>query len=245
MTNYANLKPSKPTAAANGLIVVAGSPGVGKSTFMAGCSEAIFFSCDGGLRSLSVVKIDCENWLQLKEALIELDDQTNDQGQLTRPDKTVYSPIVVIDTVDAVRQFLLEDVKKQLNKEHLTPKDYGFANDKWRDLVQWLATRPYLVVCLAHTEIKQAEDNIPARIDLAIGGKSERALAGHSDLLLLAEKYGKNYARKLTAEFPGTGKDRTGRLPALMPLEWAAFKTAWDKALAETNKGDAHQIVVQ
>lgn len=232
MTSFANMKPSKPSAAENGLITIAGPPGVGKSTFMAGCERAIFFSCDQGLRALPVKKVDIVGWTDLTDNLKALGAEF-DSGAFVEP------PVVVIDTIDEAKQMLLDHIQRtdsEGQKINLTIADYGKANSKWASFCGYLSTRPYLVVALAHTKVRAGDDNISSGHTLALGDSSALALAGRSDLLMLIERAPKTFRRQLMVEFPGGGKDRTGQLPPKMELDWAKFETAWRQAIGQTNK---------
>lgn len=226
--NFAKLDASPPTAAMDGLITIAGRPGVGKSTLMASCPDAIIFSCDGGLRALECRKVICDTWTDLAEGVKTLSRQyeAGDFG---------YEPVVAIDTVDAARRLLLDEIcTKDGSKRDPTQRDYGTASNKLYAFLKYLAKRPFLVVALAHTIVKDAQDSIPASYTLALGDTTNRTLAAQSDLFLLAleEKGGKRY---LLSDWAGDSKDRTGFLPAKMPLDWDAFAGEFKAALGKAN----------
>lgn len=228
--NFAELDTSPPTAAMDGLITIAGRPGVGKSTLMASCPDAIIFSCDGGLRALECRKVICDTWTDLAEGIKGLSHQY-EAGDFS------YEPVVVIDTVDAARRLLIDEVcttEDGGKKTNPTQRDYGTASNKLYAFLKYLAKRPFLVVALAHTIVKDTQDNIPASYTLALGDTTNRTLAAQSDLFLLAleAKDGKRY---LMSDWAGDSKDRTGFLPKQMPLDWEAFAGEFAAALDQVN----------
>ena len=220
MVDFVALEKSGGKVGVDGLVVVAGPPGVGKSTLLSQDDDAIFLSCDKGLGFLETRHVVCDRWEDLKAHSLALSRQVTN-GDFKAP------PVMVIDTADAARDLML--VWAQGNKPRATLEDHGKVLATWKKFVGWCAELPFLVVFLAHTEVRESVGEVsPASVGLCLSANLSRALTGRADLLLIAD-FGKRrrdgtQERVLRMDVAGDAKDRTGRFPSSMPLDWALVK---------------------
>ncbi len=202
-----------------------GQPKIGKTTFFSE-ANAIYADTEDGTAALEVYAVPVDSWAKFLEFCAALkDDERFDT--------------VVIDTVDNLYQMCLESVCKAHGCTHPSDKDdYGktwnLVTGEFKRVVTKLAQGPrglWLVSHAQETKIKTRSAEITKFVP-TLTGKAREFLLGFVDVILYAEMIevkDKGLKRILHAEPSENWEagDRTGRLPAIMPLEWEAVSQAF------------------
>jgi hypothetical protein len=131
-------------------IVLYGPEGVGKSTFAAGASNAIFLCAEDGTNELDVARLRPKNWEEIFEAIAMLTSEEHDYATL------------VLDTLDWAEQLCWQHLCKRDKKDSIEAYGYGrgyvVAHEEFRRLIVALdrlrEKKNMQIVCLAHSWIK-------------------------------------------------------------------------------------------
>jgi hypothetical protein len=211
-------------------ILLYGVPKLGKSSFASEFPEAMFFECEPGLGHLEVFKVPTYKWEDFLEAckLIAKGDH---------PFKTL-----VIDTVDNAFKMCSDHVCAKHGIEYEGDMSHGkgwaLVKNEWHRVLTRLASLPYGLILISHAVDKTIETrtgeytkSIPSLPD-----RARNVVLGLVDMIL----YGDSIARKDAAGNLITERvlrtkphptyeagDRTGRLPEMLPLNYAAFQSAF------------------
>lgn len=217
-------------------ILLYGSVKCGKSTFASHAENVFFIESEPGLNALSVFKTRVESWEEILATCAELSKQEHDFRT------------IVVDTVDNAYEFCLAHVCKGLNIDHPADLDYGkgwsAVNLEFKRVLTKLAAMPQGLILISHSKIQEIKHKT-GKYDKTVpttGGA--KVVLGLMDLVLMVEVESKRTEdgimhrriihTKPTAEWDAG--DRTGRLPAELPLDYPAFMKAF-KAATATKKG--------
>lgn len=223
-------------------LLVAGTEGVGKSTFAAGAPSPVFLGPEDGTGMLDVARFPTPTtWADVLDALDSLD---TDHEHKT----------IVLDTVDWIEPLVWKHVVESVGSSDVTSiEDFGYgkgyvkALDEWRrmlSVLERLRTRGMATIMLAHTHIKafKSPDLEPFdRYEMKLNTKAGGLLKEWSDAVLFAayETVVKRDERNKRFQGVDTGArflhttrqaayDAKNRysLPERLPLSWADFAEA-------------------
>lgn len=220
-------------------VCIAGTEGVGKSTFGANAPKPIFLCAEDGTSHLDVARFPAPlTWTDAIEAVRELLRAEHDFKTL------------VIDSVDWLEPLCWRHVAQTGGKASI--EDFGFgkgyvlAVEQWRDLLRNLdllgSKRRMHVVLVAHSAIKRVDDPQTGPFDryqMKLHEKSAAVLREWVDALLFArhevrtvERNGKVRGQSSGARLLHTtwtaAYDAKNRfdLPETLPLSWEDFEAA-------------------
>ena len=222
-------------------ILLAGTEGVGKSTFAAGAPSPIFLAPEDGTSHLDVSRLpEPITW---EDALDAVDVLTNDSHSFET---------LVVDTVDWLEPLCWARVCRDAGKTSIEGLGYGkgyvAALEHWRTFLSRIdalrAKRGMHTILLAHTQIRtfKSPDFEVAdhdRYELKLHTKAAGVLKEWSDAVLFANFETVTKKDGLRAVGVSTGarlihterraawdaKNRYG-LPEVLPLDWGEFATA-------------------
>lgn len=210
-----------------------GAPKCGKSTFCADAPGAIFAATEQGLSHLRTYQVPVATWAELLELA----------GELARG-KHQFKTLIV-DTIDNAYQLCRQHVLGELGLKHEGDVEYGKAygrvGDEFRRVITKLSMLPMGLWLVAHAHDVEVDTRTGPlrRQTLGLGAKPNRFLLGLVDLVLYAEpqtttdKHGHLSTTTVLRTKPHEAYDagdRTGRLPAELPCNYAAFSQAWATA---------------
>jgi hypothetical protein len=207
--------------------LIYGPPKVGKSTFAAQFPDALFFECEPGLGELSVYKVPTYNWPDLLEACKLV-------AAGGHPFKTV-----VIDTIDNAFKYCTDHVNAKHNVEYegdlAHGKGWAFVKNEWHRVLTRLASLPVGLVLISHAVDKRIETRTGeyTKTQPSLPDRARQVVLGMVDMILYCDTVarprsdgkGTDIVRVMRTKPHPTYEagDRTGRLPEVMPLEFAAL----------------------
>jgi hypothetical protein len=221
-------------------IVLAGTEGVGKSTFASCAPSPIFLGAEDGTAQLDVARLpEPLSWEDALDAVVLLTDEQHDFKTLA------------IDTLDWLEPLCWEKACRGAGKKSIEDfsfgKGYIAALDLWRELLAMLdrmrTKRGMHVILIAHTWIKTfknpEESGDYDRYELKLHAKTGGLIKEWADAVLFArhEVYTKESNGRTKGYSDGTrvihterraawdAKNRFG-LPEHLPLNWEDFAAA-------------------
>jgi hypothetical protein len=226
------------TEASRNVTVICGPSGVGKSTFASNIPGALFLDCDHGLEFLAVHRVGISSWTDMSEAYQML---AKSCGEFE---------VVVVDTVDAAYQFLFDEVCRDAGikfpDDSNSSKVYGAANKRFLSWLRAMKTLPVGLFLLAHSETVTKKTRTGERdyVQIAMSNRVRSHVVNNADFGFLAEidtdQEGESpVERRVLRTKPGQhhwAKDRTGVLPDVLPMDYAAFDLAYKAALKPAQK---------
>jgi hypothetical protein len=217
-------------------ILLYGPTKVGKTTWAAQAEDAIFLASEPGQNALSVYKVDISSWPQFLEVCHELSSTKH------------RFRTIVIDTIDNVYELCMQHVCARLNVEHPADLDYGkgwgVVNLEFKRVLTKLAAMPQGLICISHSKVKEIKHKTGKydKIIPTTGGAS--VVLGLMDMVLMAEvrsvrtEAGIAHSRIIHTKAAAThdAGDRTDKLPAELPLDYAEFIAAFKRATKGSSK---------
>ena len=228
-------------------VVVYGPEGIGKSSFGAGCPDALFLQTEDGLG-----EIDCDSF-PLAGSYAEFVKQL---GAVCSGDHEYKT--LVVDTLDWLEKLIWADVCRGESKKSIEEIPYGkgykLALGQWKEVLAGFDyarnERGMAVVLLAHAKVERFEDPESQGYDrytLRLHKEADATVREWSDAVLFAtrrqriEKVGSGFNERTIAKPIGadggervlrtvggpacTAKNRYGMVGEI-PLSWAAFAEA-------------------
>jgi hypothetical protein len=215
-------------------VLVHGPAKIGKSEMCSHAEKAIFLATEAGLNALEVYQLPILTWSEFLAACGELKDGKHDF-------KTV-----VVDTLDNLFLMCMEHVCARLKIEHPSDLGYGkgfsLVNGEFYRALNKLSLLPYGLFLISHSQEKEIETRTGKRTRIVptLPDKARRMVLGMVDVILycdvdtVASLDGKAATeRRVMRTKPTEGYeagDRTGRLPAVIELNYAKFAEAFEKA---------------
>nr|DAG83155.1 MAG TPA: AAA domain protein [Caudoviricetes sp.] len=231
-------------------IMIYGSEGVGKSTFGASAPNAIFIQTEDGLGEINCRKFPLAN--SISEVIAELTalrDEPHD-FQTVVIDSADWLERLIFDEV--CREFGVRSIEKA---DGGYGKGYTHALTHWRKVINLLQElrdkRGMMVIIVAHAKVERFEDPENAAYDRYTPRLHKHAaslIAEWVDAVLFANKKFRvakdGNDRAVATPIGADGGERIIRtvgspaciaknrfgLPSEIPLSWAAFITAYQKA---------------
>lgn len=224
-------------------ILLYGPPKVGKSTWCSRAPDAVFLDCENGLQSLECFKVPCRNWGEICGTV-----------QALRNDKHPYKTVIV-DSIGVAYRWAQEHVLTKHKSEWLTDGSlaWGKGTGLVTNSVVWLLkalSDPLLglgLYVIAHERQETVKDRFGGEIIRTgpdIPDKVVQYVVGWADMVLRAgyENEGEGDATVIKRVLISQGSesliagDRTGCLPAVMPLSFPAMEKTYNEALNGKSK---------
>lgn len=218
------------------LTLIYGDPKVGKSTFCSKFDSPLFLDSEGGLRNLETFNIPISSWKDVIDAYNAL-AAAKKEGKL--PYKTL-----VFDTINNFYTYCMEYVCKEAKIQHPSDLDYGkgwnMVKVPFTNAMNAFRNLGMGVIYVAHSKgtiIKSRTKGEYTRFDASLAGQAYELIVGRCDFILYAciESDGDGERRILRTkpcEYWNAG-DRTGKLPAEIPLDADEFLKAYAIATKE------------
>lgn len=215
-------------------ILFYGPPKCGKSSFWAQAPDTIFLATEPGLGNLEVCawnNIDgtyvIRSWEAFKKAIAEV--------KSAKKFKTV-----VIDTIDNAWLLCHDHVCKGAGVEYVNDGSLGYGKgasliqSEIRKQLMELCDSNFGVVMISHSKLDDVEGLVGTakKVMPTLNAKAREVVLGLVDMILyidLRDAGGGKIVREIRAEQSKLYEagDRTGRLPASMPLSYADFVKAY------------------
>ena len=208
--------------------LIYGAPGIGKTTWAAQADNALFLATEEGLNHLPVHKISIPDWDTFAEAATLI-------GQGEHDFRTI-----IIDTIDNLYEMCTSNFNTTHKLEY--EGDLGFGKGfrlirrQFRDALWWLAHLPYGLILISHSQVTEVKTptGVATKITCSLPDKAKDVIWEMADLFVYAEivdtvdpatgQFG-GYERVVHTQ-PTTyyeAKDRTGKLPDTLPLDYDEF----------------------
>lgn len=207
------------------IILLYGPPKIGKSTLASQFDKPLFLATEAGLNALEVYQVPVATWDKFLAACKEIAAGGHDF-------KTI-----IVDTVDNLYKACSEYVKKKNNIQHESDLDWGkgwqLVADEFTRAITKLSLLPYGLVMISHAEyveIKTRTATITKAVPTLPKGARKAAL-NMADVILYAESVvtddGEVRIMRTKPSENWEAGDRTGRLPATLPLDYADLYKAF------------------
>jgi hypothetical protein len=207
------------------IILLYGPPKIGKSTLASQFDKPLFLATEAGLNALEVYQVPVATWDKFLAACKEIAAGGHDF-------KTI-----IVDTVDNLFKACSEHVRKKNNIQHESDLDWGkgwqLVADEFTRAITKLSLLPYGLVMISHAEyveIKTRTATITKAVPTLPKGARKAAL-NMADVILYAESVvtddGEVRIMRTKPSENWEAGDRTGRLPATLPLDYADLYKAF------------------
>jgi len=223
-------------------VLIYGPPGIGKSTFASQFPDVLFLATEEGLRGIECYQIPIGSWAQLQQAYEEI---LADQKSKNPRFKTIC-----IDTIDVAYLYLEKVICDQYNarainddKSSLTwGTGYSIAKNRIRAVIMAFGQLPCGLILTSHSksrEYKSRTGDFIKQVPSMPDAVCREVIIPMTDIVLYCEieteydrdgKFVKDVRAIKTA--PNKfyeAKDRTGRLPAELPLDYDKFIEAYNR----------------
>jgi len=215
-------------------VLVHGPAKIGKSDMCSHAEKAIFLATEAGLNALEVYQVPITTWSEFLAACGEI-----------REGKHEFKTVVV-DTLDNLFLMCMEHVCARLKIEHPADLGYGkgfsLVNGEFYRALNKLSLLPYGLFLISHSQQKEIETRTGKRTRIVptLPDKARRMVLGMVDVILycdvdtVASLDGKAATERRVMRTKPTeayeAGDRTGRLPAVIELDYAKFAEAFERA---------------
>ena len=218
---------------------------VHNSEWCSRAEDALFLATEAGLNSLDVFQQPIRTWDDFLGAAKELADG-----------KHAFRT-VIIDTVDNAYRMCAEHICQKFKIEHESDLEYGkgyaLINNEFYRVLNRLALLPYGLFLVSHSQEKEIETRTGKYIKVVptLPDKARQIVLGMVDVILFgdleqtADADGKPAFRRVLRTKPSTryeAGDRTGRLPDVLDLDFAAFAAAFAQGVAAAAAPPTSQV---
>ena len=215
-------------AASAQCITVMGVPGIGKSTFGSKFPNALFVATEPGLNFLEVYQTPTGSWPMFKQLCLELGNDPQ------------HVETLIIDTVDLLYIYCKQHHNSEANVRHASENGkfgmgFDLINTDFRATLSKLTllrTRkgnPMGLVFVTHAKEKETKTDEGTVLDKwrpSLSNAPEIIVIGMCDIVLFLTVHSTERIILTDKNDRYTAKDRTGRLPAQLPLDYQAFADA-------------------
>lgn len=218
-------------------ILLFGASKVGKTNFCAQAPEALFLATEPGLNALEAYQVPITCWEDLTSACAEIAEGKH--GFKT----------IIIDTIDNAYKMCADYICKKSSIEHESDlgygKGYALVNNEFQRVLNKLAFLPYGLILISHAQSKEIDTRTGkiTRIVPTLPDKARKQVVGLVDMILYCDiEQGKDDSsptQRILRTKPHKqydAGDRTGRLPESLPMNYAAFASAFENAVPQTAK---------
>lgn len=195
--------------------------------------DAIFLPTEPGLNFLNVNQICDDNGNPV--ILRNWDDVINAVKALTTTQHNFKT--VVIDTIDNAFEFCALHVLKSRGIEHESDegfgKGWGLIKREFTKVINFLANSGYGIVFISHEKSSQREERGVKReyIDNSLSNQARVYVNGLVDFIFYCYMDdNQNRLMRTKATLNINAKDRSGKLPALMKLDFKELEQSLKKA---------------
>ena len=207
------------------IILLYGVPKIGKSTLASQFDNPLFLATEAGLNNLEVFQVPIPTW----EVFLE---NCKDIAGSKHEFRTI-----VVDTVDNLWKACSLHIREKHKIDHESQLEWGrgyaLVKDEFSRALTKLSLLPYGLVMISHAdtvEIKTRTSVISKAVPTL--QKSARGIVlGMADIILYAESIvtdeGEMRVLRTTPSENWEAGNRSGRLPAVLPLEFEAFYSAF------------------
>jgi hypothetical protein len=207
----------------------------GKSTWCAQAEGALFLATEPGLNHLEVYQQPISSWDELLVA-------AKDIAEGKHAFRTV-----IIDTVDNAYRMCAEYICQRYKVEHESDLEYGkgyaLVNGEFHRVLNKLALLPYGLFLVSHSQDREIETRTGkyTKVVPTLPDKARKLVLGLVDIILFCDLElttgadGKPAYRRVLRTKPSIAYeagDRTGRLPEVIDLNFAAFVAAFAQGAA-------------
>ena len=234
--------------------VVYGSEGVGKSTFASGFKDPLFIALEPGLAGLEAYEAEIDgqpivhwSWSLFREWVDLLTSEGAHQFGT-----------VVVDTLDRLTALAVDETCRKYRVPELSgsPKSavyWSHVKVMLTVALEQLTSAGFGVIFIAHEKTETIEASTGRVVGMMerpqgetfqrfvpSGGSAYRAIAARADYILRAAVDLRSGRRVLECSPSATriAKDRSGVLPEVLPLDYAAFLECFRSAYKADNSGD-------
>lgn len=216
--------------------LIYGPPKVGKSTFCSELPDALFLATEPGLNSLSTYNVPIISWA----------DMLNACADIWRGDHQYRT--VIVDTIDNAWRMCVEHVCKANNVAYEGDlpygKGYALVTTEFHRVITKLAQLPYGLWMVSHAKTTEVESRTSKYTKMVptLHDRARNIVIAMSDLILycsMDEKMvtGQLVQNRIIHTKPNLyyeAGDRTGRLPAELPMDCSAFMACFDPFAGDT-----------
>ena len=217
-------------------VLLYGMPKAGKSSFCAEIDDVVFLATEPGLNHLDVYQLPVNDWPTFLSAAAELEKGDH-------PFKAI-----AVDTVDLLHKYCTDFVCKKHNIKHPADLPYGkghaLVNNEFQRAMTKLAGLPYGLFLVSHAVERELETRTGKfhKTMPSLPESARKILVGMTDLILLVDletvtnqdgSVAYNRVLRTKPDKHYEAGDRTGKLPDPLPLDFKAFKDAFELAVAQ------------
>jgi hypothetical protein len=222
-------KTPKKTNLSDLTVLLFGMPKAGKSTWCSNAEGALFLATEPGLNHLEVYQVPISTWEELLAALAEV--AKGEHAFRT----------IVIDTTDNAYRFCVDYICTKHGVKHPADLPYGkghaLVNNEFLRVLNKLAQLPYGVILTSHAQEREVEGRTGTytKTTPTLPDGARKVLLGFVDIIAFVDveadrgQDGAITYRRVVRTKPSMhyeAGDRTGRLPEVLPLDYAAFAAA-------------------
>jgi hypothetical protein len=217
-------------------LLVHGPHKYGKTTWCAQADGALFLATEPGLNHLEVYQQPISTWDELLAAAKEIAEGKHEFRT------------IVIDTIDNAYRMCGEYICRKYEVEHESDLEYGkgyaLVNGEFHRVLNKLALLPYGLFLVSHSQGKEIETRTGkyTKVVPTLPDKARKLVLGLVDIILFCDLEpttgadGKPAYRRVLRTKPSIAYeagDRTGRLPEVLDLNFAAFAAAFARGFAD------------
>lgn len=217
------------------IVLIYGSPKIGKTTFCSQLNEPLFLLTEAGTNALSVYSLSINTWSDFKEACKLINNG------IKRGDFKFKT--IVIDTYDNLCDICTDYVMKENGLSHPSDlefgKGYNLVVKELARFLNFLSLLPVGLVFTSHEKIREIKTRTSSynKATPSPSGAYRNLIIGMSDLILYATTTQKTDSGKsesirvlYTKESENwEAGDRTATLPPIIKFTFEDFMDAWNK----------------
>lgn len=211
-------------------VLLHGKPKLGKTSMCAKADGALFLATEPGLNALEVFQVSISSWEELLAACNEI-------AKGKHSFKTI-----VLDTIDNAQKLCVDYICRKHKIDHPTDLSYGkghaLVNSEFQRVLNRLAFLPYGLFLISHSQERTIETRTGnyTRVVPSLPDKARKIVTGLVDIILYcdlevsSDSDGKPVYRRVLRSKPSPtfeAGDRFGVLPETMPLDYEAFRQAF------------------
>jgi len=218
-------------------ILIYGPPGVGKTTFANEMGDTLFLAPEDGQRFLEVYYVGINSWQDFIDSIKQLK---------AKPKRAKRFKTIAVDTIDNLYAHCAYYVGKKLGFEHPSDEDWGKGYEAIREELRRglnaLASLHKGIVLISHSQDREVKTRTITLTKTmpTLARTAAKIIFPMCSVIIYAAF--KNFKDKETGEVVQKhvaymkptehyeAKDRTGRLPEVLPLRARKFLSAYKES---------------